>query len=224
MRLTAVACMALFAPQVFAQTGPSEARTLGSTLRGSGPSSMNFYALVELTVRSDGHLADPKIIESSGDPRFDAEALRTVPDSLRVRPAITEDGKIREGGTVRMAYGNRNKRVGPPAEPPPRQSPVLTEGEHIAQEGQRILRMRCQDFLWEYDFMTGLKARPMEEEMPRTSVAVYHATKQMPEQEMKKLWKVAPAVMKGAAEDCRAKPDAMFVTDVLAPAFDSRLR
>lgn len=224
MRLSlAVFCIASLASQVHAQTGPSDARVLGSTFRGAGPSSMQYWAMLEFTVRSDGTLTDPRIVESSGSQSFDAEALRTTPESLRVRPAITADGKIRDDATVRMAYGNSLKRIAPPARPE-KETPVRTEGERTADEGQRILRMRCQDFLWEYDFMVGLKARVMDEEMPRTSVAVYRAVKQLPEKAMKKLWRVAPAAIKGAADECRVQPAANFVKDVLVPAFDSRLR
>jgi hypothetical protein len=47
-------CLASFATQIHAQTGPSEARVLSSTLRGTGPSTMNLGAMVELTVSGSG--------------------------------------------------------------------------------------------------------------------------------------------------------------------------
>jgi TonB family protein len=72
---------------------------------------MNHWAMVEFTVRSDGRLTDPKIVDSSGDAQFDATALRNVPHTMSARPAITADGKVRDDAKRRIGYGDIKKRL-----------------------------------------------------------------------------------------------------------------
>jgi TonB family protein len=210
---------------VNAQTGPSDARILGSTLRASDmpENTMQRYAVAEFTVSPNGQLVDGRIVESSGDESYDQQALRQLGSSLKGRPAIDADGAVLATGTIRMAFGNKDKRI-PSNAPPPATMPRLSEGELLAAEGARIMRMKCKDFLWEYDLLKSLKASLIEEQMPRTAMAVYLASKRLPNSQMKAVFRAGRKGMPMSAEACRQKPDAMFVNDVLAPTFDALMK
>jgi hypothetical protein len=170
-------------------------------------------------VSGSGRFTDARILESSGNAAFDAEALRYVPASMSGRPAITADGKVRDDATLRLFYGNGKKTIASGTPPSSTPTPVKTEAGHAIEEGARILRMHCKDFLWEYDLMLSLHAQVTREEMPRTAIAVYGAMKsQRPD--IKKLNRYASKALKKAAESCRPQPEAMFVKDALASALD----
>jgi hypothetical protein len=208
-----------------AQTGPSDARILFSTLHASNmpENTMQHYAVAEFTVSPDGHLVDGHIVESSGDENYDQQSLRQLGSSMKGRPAIGADGAVLATGTIRFAYGDTDKRVTSNA-PPPITKPVPSEGEVLAAEGARIMRMKCKDFLWEYDLLKSLKASLSQEQMPRTAMAVYLASKHLPNPQMNAVLKAGRKGIPMSAEACRQKPEAMFVNDVLLPTFDALMK
>lgn len=211
--------------QAKAQTGPSDARILGSTNYAPNmpKDTMQRYAVAEFTVSPDGQLVNGHIVESSDDESYDRQALRQLGSSLKGRPAIGADGAVLATGTIRLAYGNKDKRI-PSNAPPPPITPTLRESELLAAEGARILRMKCKDFLWEYDLMKSLKARLSEEQMPRAAMAVYLATKRLPNPQMKVVLAAGRKGIPMSANACRQKPDAMFANDVLTPTFDALMK
>ena len=178
---SALLTVALSVP-VNAQTGPSDARVLNSTFRAPDMphnNSMEHYAVAEFSVSPEGSLIDGRIIESSGDAAYDERAVRRLGSSLKARPEISADGAVLATGTIRLAHGNKRKRRTSGALPPPAKPP-LSESEFLAAEGARILRMKCKDFLWEYELMMALKARIDQEQMPRIAMAVYLSSRQLP--------------------------------------------
>jgi hypothetical protein len=211
--------------QVNAQTGPSDARVLNSTFHLSAMPSdtMERYAVAEFSVSPAGHLMDGRIIESSGDANYDERAVRKLGSSLKARPEISADGSVLATGTIRLAYGNKSKRI--PAENfPPPAKPALSESEFLAAEGARILRMQCKDFLWEYELMMALRARVNEEQMPRIAMAVYLSSRNLPTSQINDVFAAGKKGFPKSAEACRQKPDAMFMNDVLAPTFDDLMK
>ena len=211
---------------VNAQTGPSDARVLNSTFRAPDMpdnNSMEGYAVAEFSVSPEGRLIDGRIIESSGDAAYDERAMRRLASSLNARPEISADGAVLATGTIRLAHGNKRKRTSSGALPPPAK-PRLSESEFLAAEGARILRMKCKDFLWEYDLMKAVKARVDEEQMPRIAMAVYLSSRQLPTSQINDVFAAGKKGFPQSAEACRLKPDAMFMNDVLTPTFDELMK
>ncbi len=211
---------------VNAQTGPSDARVLNSTFRAPDMpdnNSMEGYAVAEFSVSPEGRLIDGRIIESSGDAAYDERAMRRLASSLKARPEISADGAVLATGTIRLAHGNKRKRTSSGALPPPAK-PRLSESEFLAAEGARILRMKCKDFLWEYDLMKAVKARVDEEQMPRIAMAVYLSSRQLPTSQINDVFAAGKKGFPQSAEACRLKPDAMFMNDVLTPTFDELMK
>ena len=222
---SALLTVALSVP-VNAQTGPSDARVLGSTFRAPDMpqnNSMEGYAVAEFSVSPEGSLIDGRIIESSGDAAYDELAVRRLGSSLKARPEISADGAVLATGTIRLAHGNKRKRIPSDAFPPP-PKPPLSESEFLAAEGARILRMKCKDFLWEYELMMALKARIDQEQMPRIAMAVYLASRQLPTSQINDVFAAGKKGFPKSAEACRQKPDAMFMNDVLTPTFDELMK
>jgi TonB family protein len=222
--VSALLTVALGVP-VNAQTGPSDARVLGSTFRAPDmpPDTMEGYAVAEFSVSPEGRLVDGRIIESSGDAAYDERAVRKLAASLKARPEISADGAVLATGTIRLAHGNKRKRTSSGEIPPPAKPP-LSESEFLAAEGARILRMKCKDFLWEYDLMRALRARVDEEQMPRIAMAVYLSSRQLPSAQINDVVAVGRKGLPKSAEACRQKPDAMFMNDVLTPTFDDLMK
>src|SRR5688572_5040798 len=210
---------------VNAQTGPSDARVLNSTFHAPDmpPNTMERYAVAEFSVSPEGRLIDGRIIESSGDAAYDERAVRKLGSSLKARPEISADGAVLATGTIRLAYGNKSKRIPSGAFPPPAKPP-LSESEFLAGEGARILRMKCKDFLWEYELMKALRARVDEEQMPRIAMAVYLSSRQLPSSQINDVFAAGKKAFPKSAEACRQKPDAMFMNDVLTPTFDDLMK
>lgn len=211
---------------VNAQTGPSNARVLNSTFRAPAMpdnNSMEGYAVAEFSVSPEGRLIDGRIIESSGDAAYDERAMRRLASSLNARPEISADRAVLATGTIRLAHGNKRKRTSSGALPPPAKPP-LSESEFLAAEGARILRMKCKDFLWEYDLMKAVKARVDEEQMPRIAMAVYLSSRQLPTSQINDVFAAGKKGFPKSAEACRLKPDAMFMNDVLTPTFDELMK
>jgi hypothetical protein len=102
--------------------------------------------------------------------------------------------------------------------------PTPTENQHAAEEGARISRMHCKDFLWEYDLMLSVRARLDQEEMPRTAMALYGVMKNQSPDAIAKLYRVTSKALRKASDTCRAQPEAMFVKDALVPALDALTR
>lgn len=223
---SALLTVALSVP-VNAQTGPSDARVLNSTFRAPGTpnnNSMERYAVAEFSVSPEGRLIDGRIIESSGDAAYDERAVQKLGSSLKARPEISADGAVLATGTIRLAYGNERKRIPSDAFPPP-PKPPLSESEFLVAEGARILRMKCKDFLWEYELMKALRARVDDgEQMPRIAMAVYLASRQLPSSQINDVFAAGKKGFSRSAEVCRQKPDAMFMNDVLTPTFDELMK
>jgi hypothetical protein len=221
---SALFTVALSVP-VNAQTGPSDARILNSTFHAPDmpPNTMKHYAVAEFSVSPEGRLIDGRIIESSGDASYDERAVRKLGSSLKARPEISADGAVLATGTIRLAYGNKSKRIPSGAFPPPAKPP-LSENEFLAAEGARILRMKCKDFLWEYELMKTLGARVAEEQMPRIAMAVYLSSRQLPTSQINDVFAAGKKGFPKSAEACRQKPDAMFMNDVLTPTFDDLMK
>jgi hypothetical protein len=215
-----------FSVPVNAQTGPSDARVLNSTFRAPEMphnDSMEHHAVAEFSVSPEGSLVDGRIIESSGYAAYDQQAVRSLASSLKARPEISADGAVLATGTIRLAYGNKRRRKDSGAFPPPAK-PRLSESEFLATEGARILRMKCKDFLWEYDLMKALRARVAEEQMPRIAMAVYLSSRQLPASQINDVFAAGKKGLPESAEACRQKPDAMFMNDVLTPTFDGLMK
>ncbi len=210
---------------VNAQTGPSDARVLNSTFRATdmSPNTRERYAVAEFSVSPEGSLIDGRIIVSSGDAAYDERAVRRLASSLKARPEISADGAVLATGTIRLAHGNKLKRKSSEAIPPPAKPP-LSESDFLAAEGARILRMKCEDFLWEYDLMKALRARVGEEQMPRIAMAVYLSARKLPTSQINDVFAAGKKGLPKSADACRQKPDAMFMNDVLTPTFDDLMK
>jgi hypothetical protein len=178
--------------------------------------------LAEFTVAIDGRLVDGRIVESSGNADVDRAALKYIPTTLSGRPAIGADGEVLSTGKIKLGYGNAERPVAP--ETASSVTPPITEGDRIAAEGARILRMRCKDFVWEFDQMVSLHARPADEVMPRTAMAVYLAAKKLPQTELAKVLKAGRKGIPASAKSCRSQPEAMFVEAALVPTFDALMK
>ena len=105
---------------------------------------------------------------------------------------------------------------------------ISTGGLHQAKvfdEVDRISRMRCQDFLWEYDLMKEIAgAKPVyDERMLKTSLGMFIVHKSVKDDELNRITMDFSQGVREAVNECRKRPGAKYFLEVLSPILESRL-
>lgn len=200
-----------------AQTGPSDPQLIaGATTAKINPRSGKLAGLVVATVRvgADGRVKEVLVTENTAEPAFEPQLVKVL-ESARFRPAIDESGKLIEGNAelkveLRQFTGAEPKPVA-----------LKPESERAEAEKERIKRMRCPDFVWEWDLIRGESASVSTEFMPRIATTAYINLRQEEGAYVdSKAWKASAKALRESVELCRNNPQAVFFRQVFKPLMD----
>lgn len=225
----------LFAPLALAQTGPNAAHIVVAGMPDPGTlgtSSEPIKIRATISVGADGRPTDVQLEPSSGNPKLD-ERIRRVYLKMRVVPALTDAG-IPTAGKVLVSV-----KLGPgmPAssfmtDPWSAESSggVITSpafsNEDLPGEVARIARMRCKDFLWEYDLMREIAGKQpiYDERMFKALLAMTLVYVKASGDQVDRVIKAFPKNVRTSSDQCRASPDTAFFKDSFAPVVQAALR
>ena len=205
---------AIIAPAVPAQTGPLEPRLViaGQPYPKFDPDlGIDFLsATAELTVDANGKVTAVRIAQSSGNDRFDA-IVQKYYSTFRLIPAVSATGQpVPAVSEVRFRVAIDD----------PQSGRLRGPEDFVQAEVKRIQRMKCSDFIWEYDRMQEI-AHGFEldqEYLFQTSFAMVEATQKLNAAETDRVTRKSGAVIKDTAKHCRANPEARYFADAYRPA------
>ncbi len=200
-----------------AQTGPSDPQVIASASTAKitvGSRKLAGQAVATVRVGVDGRVKEVLVTENTAEPAFEPQLVKVL-QSARFRPAIDEGGKLVEANTemkveLRQSTGSEPKPVA--AKP----DPQLND-----KEKERIMRMRCVDFIWEWDLLRAEANAVATEFMPRIATTAYVNLRQAEGAYVdSKAWKSSPKALRESADRCRDNPQALFFQDTFKPIMD----
>jgi TonB family protein len=203
-----------------AQVGPATARVISRPMPSKAPSGVDtIRAEAKLTLTRKGKVYLIEILKSSGDESFDKQWRKTL-DEWRFIPAVTPEGEPIES-TVHVIYTNSGLTV----------QPYLPNGDadatprNVINESDRIEKLRCKDFAWEYDILVDALPRrfALLDPLLKTPQVMYAAATPLTEDQQKTLHDRYDQVLSDVARHCRDNPDEAFWQAVLKPAMDAAL-
>jgi len=203
----------LAATPVLAQVGPAPVRQIISATPLRFPDIKtrgDALIEVELMVNTDGSVADAKIVHSSRTPADD-ETARNYYLKQRFIPELAENGAPVVSRTV-------GKIIIKSKIPP--HSSIAPDEKLINKEVQRIDRMTCKDFLWEYDIMKAAvhgRRLTYQENLFEISFAMYVSREKVPDAQIASLATLVVDAMESSAKACRDKPEQNFFNSVFEP-------
>jgi hypothetical protein len=200
-----------------AQAGPSDPQVIAgaSTAKISvGSRKLAGHVVATVRVGVDGRVKEVLVTENTAEPAFEPQIVKVL-ESARFRPAIDASGKLVEGNAelkveLRQSTG---------AEP----KPVATKlgPEATEPEKERIMRMRCVDFVWEWDLIREESSSVATEFMPRIATTTYVNLRQEEGVYVdSKAWKASAKALRESADRCRDNPQALFFQGTFKPIMD----
>jgi hypothetical protein len=113
--------------------------------------------------------------------------------------------------TVKAKYRRQTGRPDPASS--------VSSQTRIDNEAQRIERMKCKDFVWEYTFMReAAKQRlTLGEELFQTSLAMFISREHVTDAQIAALSRSVVPAMDASAQACRNKPNEAFFSWVFSP-------
>jgi TonB family protein len=233
MRVLIVAApLVLACPPLQAQSGPLEPRLVAVAMPMPTPSPNDVGTLrivLDFEVAPDGRVTAVKELNSSGDPKFD-EKVRKYGMKFRLIPALSEDGTPVAGVYKFILKSTEMLHADPAAlaegQPSPTTVSLPAAGNaRTFDEVGRINRMRCKDFLWEYDLMKEIAgSRPIyNERMFRTTLAMFIVQEHVAGNELNALNMAFSGAVRDSVDQCRHRPDDKYFQDVLTPTLKKKL-
>ena len=207
----------LFSMVAAAQTGPAGPQVIlgASTAKlNVGQKKLGGHVIAMVRVGDDGQVLEARITENTADPGLESQLLRVL-QSARFRPAIDESGRLIESGIemkveLLQSTGSEPKPVA--ANPDP---------DRADKERLRIQRMRCSDFVWEWNLIRKVSSTEAMEFMPRIAVSMYASKRsEAGEYVDAKVWKESAKGLKRAADDCEQNPNAPFWDGIFRSVMD----
>jgi len=200
------------------QTGPADPQVIAaaSTARiNVGNKKLAGQMLANVRVGEDGRVREVQITENTAEAGFESQ-LTKVLQSARFRPAIDAAGKPVEA-SVAMKVELRASTAAEPKPVAANPDPQLTD-----KEKARIRKMRCADFVWEWDLIREeADAAAATEFMPRIATTMYaNARTEAGDYVDSKVWKAAPKALKESAERCGENPQAPFWDGIFKTVMD----
>jgi TonB family protein len=198
------------APAVQAQMGPSTARYVSRNMPSKAPAAQTFTAEADLTVHTDGEVGSIDIVTGSGDADFDKQWKKAM-SNWQFVPAV-DAGGVPVQSTVRVVYKNNGLLIGAPA-------------GNAVTESERIGRMSCKDFDWEYRIVTGTLARrfALLDPLLKTPKIMLIAENNLAEPQLTLLNERYDETINGIAKHCRDNPTDAFWKAVAKPALEAAL-
>jgi TonB family protein len=218
-----------FASPAFAQSGPMSARMVFAKpppLFEYSRGDSGRRTTVVLDIDAAGKVTNVQVVNPSDSPDYDKKVQKYY-SQWRFLPALDQQGTpIASHLKVVYVTGDADSpdTLG---QTTATTAPVTdSKDTRIYDEASRIMRMRCKDFLWEHDFMrdiAGAKSRLTNEQMVKTSMAIFMVQANVTAEEFKKLDRNYSRTLREAAGTCRNRPDDKYYEQVLAPALKSQL-
>jgi TonB-like protein len=207
-RLVVPLLFSVFPAALLAQAGPSEPQVINGadTARiNIGPRKFGGYITGTVRVGEDGRARDVLITEVTADPGFEAQVMKVL-QSARFRPAIDGSGRPVEA-SIEMKVELKQSTGQLPKPFAAKPDPMLTD-----KEKERVKRMRCADFAWEWDLIRAQAGDAAAIEfMPRIATTMYvNYRSEMGDYVDAKIWKAAPKVLRDTAEQCKNDPNSPF--------------
>jgi TonB family protein len=202
-----------------AQTGPSDPQVISAADTAKiniGSRKLGGHAIATVQVGDDGKVRNVQITENTADSGFEQQLVKVL-QSARFRPAIDASGRPVEAN-VEMKVELRPSTGAEPKPVAAKPDPQLAD-----KEKARIRKMRCSDFVWEWDIIREEAGDSTGTEfMPRIAVSMYAAMRsEGGEYVDAKVWKAAPKGLREAADQCEENPAAMFWDGVFKGVMDA---
>ena len=150
------------------------------------------------------------MVTSSGDPAFDKEWKKSLSD-WRYVPAVGADGQPTESHS-HVTYKNNGIS----------ERPSSADGGAAANpvtDAERLDRLTCKDFLWEYYIVTNTLPRRLAlmDPLLKTPLLTFNAEARTEPARQQALRERYDGVVDEAAKQCRDNPDTVFWAGVLKP-------
>jgi hypothetical protein len=209
--------LGLLPAAAFAQTGPSDPQVISGAPTAKvnmGNKKFGGHVIATVKVAGDGRVIDVLITENTTEAGMEPQLIKVL-QSARFRPAIDASGKIVDGSVemkveLRQSTGNEPKPVS-----------NKSETELNDKEKARIKKMRCSDFVWEWDLLRDAANDPATEFMPRIATTMYAAARtEAGDYVDAKVWKAAPKGFKESASKCKDNPGAPFWDGIFKSVMD----
>ena len=193
---------------LLAQTGPSEPQIIAAASTAKinvGARKLAGQMVATVRVGEDGRVREVLVTENTADSGFEPQLVKVL-QSARFRPGIDVSGKPIES-SIEMKVELRASTAASPKPTPAKADPQLTD-----KEKGRIRKMKCSDFVWEWDLLRHeADAAAATEFMPRIAVTMYAAMRtEAGEYVDAKVWKASAKALKEAADRCGKDPQAPF--------------
>lgn len=216
----AAVAIALFAlpAAAFAQTGPSEPQIINAASTGKinlGQRKLGGQLVATVQVDESGKVGGVTVLENSTDEGFEQQLIKVL-QNARFRPAIDEAGKP-VAAAIDMKVELRPSTGSMPKPAAARPDPQLTD-----KEKSRIRKMKCSDFLWEWQLIEKeADDAAATEFMPRIATAMYAAYRtEQGEYVDAKVWKASAKALQDAAKRCAGAADQLFWQDTFRVVLD----
>lgn len=193
-----------------AQVGPSPARAISRPMPSKAPSGVqSFTAEAELVVSKKGRVDSAVVVTGTGDAAFDKEWRKSLED-WRYVPAVDADGQPVDSQAL-VTYKNNVLSDRPSGAAAATASNAITESDRIA-------RLTCKDFLWEYNVVTNALPRRLAllDPLLKTPLTML-ASEGADAARVTALRAGYDDLVDEAAKQCRDNPDALFWAGIFKP-------
>lgn len=194
-----------------AQMGPVAARAISRPMPVKAPSGVQtFNAEADLIVSKKGRVDFVEILTGSGDPAFDKEWKKSLSDWKYV-PAVDASGQPVESHS-RVNYRNHGLS----------DHPVSADGlpeANVISESERMSRLNCHDFLWEYYIVVNTLPRRLAllDSLLKTPLVMFTTEAQADATQQKQLRDSYDDIVSEAVKQCRDNPEALVWEGTLKP-------
>ncbi len=222
MPLTARAVVPSFVLMLFsavagAQTGPSDPQVIAAASTAKvnvNGKKLGGFVAATVHVGEDGKVRDVLVTENTTE-GFEQQLARVL-QSARFRPAIDASGRPIEAN-IEMKVELRQSTAGEPKPVAAKPDPQLTD-----KEKARIKKMRCSDFVWEWNLIREEAGDAAATEfMPRIATTMYVAMRsEAGDYVDTKIWKASPKGLREAADQCKDSPTALFWDGIFKSVMD----
>ena len=203
---------------VLAQIGPTEPQVIAGASTAKinvGARKLAGQMVATLRVGDDGRVRDVLVTENTTESAFEPQLVKVL-QSARFRPAIDANGRPIEAN-IEMKVELRPSTGALPKPTAAKADPQLTD-----KEKARIRKMKCSDFVWEWEMLTDeADDAAATEFMPRIAVTMYAAMRtEAGEYVDAKVWKASGKALKETADRCGDNPQSPFWDGVFKTVMD----
>jgi TonB family protein len=201
-----------------AQTGPSDPQVIAGAPTAKitvGSRKLAGHVIATVRVGADGGVTDVLVTENTTESGFEQQLVKVL-QSAHFRPAIDASGQPVEG-SVEMKVELRQSTGGEPKPVPAKSDPAAND-----REKARIKKMRCADFVWEWELLRQQGGSNVATEfMPRIATAMYASIRSDAGDYVEaKVWKESAKGLRESVDQCRDNPNAMFWDGIFKGVMD----